>query len=432
MKVLHKLLILSFLLTTAWAQYPADWNVDVHAFEHTMTVTGELIINDLLQAEASSAVAAFHNDACRGVIEGTLVGEEMLYFLMIYGNLAGDSLEFRAWDAATGNIVLLDQRVTFSSGTALGDVAVPYPLSGTNTVSFIQAFDDSFEQAEDTDNLLPLDILENDAYDRSLPMVVTFLVEPLHGSLFENVDQTFSYASDLNFFGQDSFHYQVSHEYGSDSAWAQIAITPVDDPLAEFHLLGPENNSLFEQGASSIQTFTWEIPEDYDGDPISYSLYVYDGETLDSSYSSDVNSFSVDLEHHTRNTWLDWYVIAFDGWGWTASTDTFSIQISSLVDIHSTLQRPSSFYVGQNYPNPFNPSTLIDFALPASARVSLNIYDARGNQVFELHDQSFNAGLHHYTWNGMNQHGEAVESGLYFCQVKVGEQIRTIKMLLLR
>ena len=149
MKTSLKILTLTLLLTSAWAQYPAEWVVDAHDFEHTMTLTGELLINGELQADISNAVAVFHNGECRGVVEGTQVGSEILYFLMIYGNTPGDSLEFRAWDANIGNVIFLEEEIAFSSGAALGEVDTPYQLSGTNSVSYIQAFDDSFEQVED-------------------------------------------------------------------------------------------------------------------------------------------------------------------------------------------------------------------------------------------------------------------------------------------
>ena len=381
MKIIHKLFTLSMLLTSVWAQYPAQWVVNAHDFEHTMTVTGELFINDLLQVETSSAVAAFHNGECRGVVEGTQVGDEVIYFLLIYGNTQGDSLEFLAWDNDVGNVLLLDEQITFSSGAAIGAVDTPYQLSGTNSLSYIEAFSETYEVPEDYAENLHMNILANDIYDRSLALLVTFPSEPLHGMLFENVDQTFSYVSDLNFFGQDSFQYRVSHAYGSDSAWVRIEVTPVDDPLTAFHLLSPGDYSLFEHGSNSMQTFSWELPIDYDGDPISYSLYIYDGETLDSTYSTSANSFTVNLEDHNRDTWLDWYVIAFDGWGWTISADTFAIQISSLLDIKSSAHLPKSFAAGQNFPNPFNPSTSIPFDIPEAASIALQLFDLSGKRI---------------------------------------------------
>ncbi len=432
MKILRKILILTLFLSSVWAQYPTEWGVDAHAFEHTMTLTGELVINDLLQAEAASAVAVFHNDECRGVVDGTQVGGKILYFLMIYGNAAGDSLQFRAWDAGVGNVVVLDEAITFTSGAALGEVDTPHQLSGTNTVSYIQAFDDSFEQVEDEIENLPFDILSNDTYDRSQAMVVSFIIEPQHGLLIENLNQTFSYLSNLNYFGPDSFQYRVSHVFGADTAWAQINVTPIDDPLGDFNLIYPPQASLFEHGSNSIQNFSWGAPSDDDGDQISYTLYVFDAGFPDTSYHSTETTLEVNIEDLHRDNWLDWFVIAFDGWGWTTSTDTFSIRVSSLVDVIPTSQIPESFLVYQNFPNPFNPITNIDYGLPELGDVSIKIYDVTGQIVRQTALLGQSAGWYTFTWNGTHESGQSASSGLYLCQIQSRHESEVVKMLLLK
>ena len=420
------------LVSTGLGQIPEDWVVDVHAFEHTMTLTGELTINGIVQTETTNTVAAFHGDECRGVTEAIQVGEEAIYFLLIYANGDPDSLQFRAWDAEVNNVIELEESFVFVSGAALGTVDAPFMLSGTNSVSYLQANDDSFEQVEDAVDQVALDLLGNDVYDRSLAMVVTFPIEPLHGMLFENVDQTFSYSSEPNFFGVDSFFYRVSHAYGADSAWVMINVTPVDDPLSDFHLLAPADNSVFESGSSSMQSFSWELPVDYDGDPITYSIYVYDGDELDTSYFSEENSVSLNIEDLSRDRWLDWQVMAFDGWGWTVSADTFSVQISSLVDIVPNASLPQSFSLSQNYPNPFNPSTVINYSLADPSVVSLIIYDMSGKQVVSLVNTHQLAGYYNLNWDGTSDTGNQVSTGMYLCRLQAGSFNHTVRMVYLQ
>jgi len=420
------------MVSAGLGQVPQDWVVDVHAFEHTMTITGLLVLNEVVQTDTGSVIAVFHGDECRGVAEAVEVGDASLYFLMVYANVGTDSLQFRAWDASIGNVVILDQEITFSSGISLGDVEVPFLLTGTNNLSYIEATNDSFEQEEDALGSVPFDILGNDIYDRSLAMLVTFPVEPLHGILIETVDQTFSYSSDLNFFGLDSFQYSVSHAYGSDSAWAWIDVTAVDDPLGEFHLMAPSDGSVFESGSNSIQDFSWELPVEVDGDPVTYSVYVYDGGVLDSSYFADVNSISLDIEELHRDTWLDWHVVAFDGWGWTVSADTFSIQVSSLVNIDADPRRREHFELGQNYPNPFNPTTTINYDLPSSADVMLTVYDMSGRTVTTLTDRYQSTGSYTVEWNGTDDLGNTLSAGVYLCRLVAGDYSKTIKIVYLR
>jgi flagellar hook assembly protein FlgD len=91
-----------------------------------------------------------------------------------------------------------------------------------------------------------------------------------------------------------------------------------------------------------------------------------------------------------------------------------------------------SYQLAQNYPNPFNPSTKISFALPQAAEVSLKIYDITGRLVQTLVDGVVEAGRHQTIWDGTNQHGVQVASGVYFYQLRAGEFKQVRKMSLVR
>jgi len=91
--------------------------------------------------------------------------------------------------------------------------------------------------------------------------------------------------------------------------------------------------------------------------------------------------------------------------------------------------------LGPNHPNPFNPQTSIPYYLPASAgavRVRLVVYDSAGHVVRVLVDESQSAGAHAAVWDGSNQDGSTVTSGLYFCVLQAGKEHRTQKMVLLK
>jgi hypothetical protein len=92
----------------------------------------------------------------------------------------------------------------------------------------------------------------------------------------------------------------------------------------------------------------------------------------------------------------------------------------------------TSYELMQNYPNPFNPSTKISFALPEAAAVSLKIYDIAGQLVQSLVDGVMEAGRHQVVWDGTNQHGVKVASGVYFYQLRAGEFKQVRKMSLVR
>jgi hypothetical protein len=90
----------------------------------------------------------------------------------------------------------------------------------------------------------------------------------------------------------------------------------------------------------------------------------------------------------------------------------------------------------QNHPNPFNPNTTIPFTIPGAegsrSAVSLTIYDVRGGRVKTLVNEPVVTGRHSVQWDGRNQRGEMVASGIYFAQLNVGGIKQTRKMVLLR
>ncbi|MCH7939860.1 MAG: T9SS type A sorting domain-containing protein, partial [Candidatus Marinimicrobia bacterium] len=93
---------------------------------------------------------------------------------------------------------------------------------------------------------------------------------------------------------------------------------------------------------------------------------------------------------------------------------------------------PKEFALGQNYPNPFNPATIIPFALPEAAVVSLSIYDLRGREIRRLVHDRLPAGYHRIDWDGSDATGRALPSGIYLVTMQAPGIIRQMKALLLR
>jgi hypothetical protein len=93
----------------------------------------------------------------------------------------------------------------------------------------------------------------------------------------------------------------------------------------------------------------------------------------------------------------------------------------------------SKFELSQNYPNPFNPSTTIEFSIAKRSNVRLVIYDITGRIVRTLIDgQEFEPGLYRVQWNGKNDYGEYVASGIYIYRLQAGNFTATRKMVLTR
>ncbi len=85
-----------------------------------------------------------------------------------------------------------------------------------------------------------------------------------------------------------------------------------------------------------------------------------------------------------------------------------------------------------NYPNPFNPETTISYTVPTAGSVSLEIYNSRGQLVRSLLQEEQTAGEHSLIWNGRDDSGNSVASGLYLCRITCNGKQETRKLLLLK
>jgi hypothetical protein len=90
------------------------------------------------------------------------------------------------------------------------------------------------------------------------------------------------------------------------------------------------------------------------------------------------------------------------------------------------------FRLEENYPNPFNPETTIEFSLARDSNVELAIYDATGAWVKTLAKGRRRADHYRELWDGKNESGRSVSSGVYFCRLTAGSFTSTRKMVLLR
>ncbi len=118
------------------------------------------------------------------------------------------------------------------------------------------------------------------------------------------------------------------------------------------------------------------------------------------------------------------------GWGW--AIDNLSIQPNATGVASDNNVLPKNFALSQNYPNPFNPTTTINFQLPSSEKVTLDVYNTLGQKVKTLVNDFRNAGYYHIVWDGKNRAGREVASGIYLYRIEAGNFVETKKMILLK
>jgi hypothetical protein len=104
----------------------------------------------------------------------------------------------------------------------------------------------------------------------------------------------------------------------------------------------------------------------------------------------------------------------------------------SLTEIDSGMLLPLSFSIQDNFPNPFNARTHIMFTIPELQTTVVEIFDCNGRVVRTLIHQPLNAGQYFLEWDGFDDAGLELSSGLYLTRIQTGYHSDVIKMLLLK
>ncbi|MEA3444712.1 MAG: 6-bladed beta-propeller [Bacteroidota bacterium] len=97
-----------------------------------------------------------------------------------------------------------------------------------------------------------------------------------------------------------------------------------------------------------------------------------------------------------------------------------------------TSSLPIEYSLSQNYPNPFNPTTNIAFSIPEQTHVKLEIFNIIGQRISSLVDVELTAGNHEIKWDGTNENGRAVATGLYFYRLSTENFIQSKKMVMVK
>ncbi|MDP7448215.1 MAG: T9SS type A sorting domain-containing protein, partial [Candidatus Latescibacteria bacterium] len=98
----------------------------------------------------------------------------------------------------------------------------------------------------------------------------------------------------------------------------------------------------------------------------------------------------------------------------------------------ATTTQAHRFSLGQTYPKPFNHRTLIQFTMPTPGEVELVLYNLLGQRVATIARGAHEAGTHIVAWDGRDEFGHDLASGVYLYRIQTGESARTRRLLLLR
>ncbi|MBN1480422.1 T9SS type A sorting domain-containing protein [candidate division KSB1 bacterium] len=193
------------------------------------------------------------------------------------------------------------------------------------------------------------------------------------------------------------------------------------------------------------------------GDGLNGFLYAYNAVDGTVWHDSDnplkvgPNTGQVLYDEHEECLWIPY----MKEWGGDGYVQKFDVAMDSVVWISDVIgngtqkitilesvttnaadgadhSAPNTFLLLPNYPNPFNPATTIRFDLSSSNIVSVDIFNASGQLIKTLMNQPMGAGQHSVQWDGMDKSGQAAASGTYLARVKVGGEMKSLRMVLAR
>lgn len=215
----------------------------------------------------------------------------------------------------------------------------------------------------------------------------------------------------------------------------------------------------FEQNPITIDTTSQRFPEVVPVELVSFTASVQNSTVyLVWLTATETNNFGFEVQRKIQSE-SDWLKIAFvPGHGTTTKPvryeyvdrdllpETYNYRLKqidtdgtfTLSDILTVVVKtPQSFALKSNYPNPVNPQTWIEYQLPQSPevigqRAILKIYNLLGQTVRTLVDEVQSPGFYRVAWDGTNEAGELVNSGIYIYRLQFGSFVQTHKMIVIR
>jgi hypothetical protein len=225
--------------------------------------------------------------------------------------------------------------------------------------------------------------------------------------------------------GSEGDYVTIRYNANGDTAWTRRYNGPGNSDDQAYAIAVDRCGNIYVTG------YSWN-GTDYDYATIKYDssgneLWVerYDGPGQGDDKAWDIAVYSCDTIYVTGES----YDI---GTGFDYATIKYVQTGTDVKDETRSKEKPSEFLLAQNYPNPFNLTTKIEFTLVKSGFVSLNIYDLLGRKVRTLVSERLSSGYKSVLWDGRNDSGKDVVSGIYFYRLKTKAFEKTMKMVMIK
>jgi len=219
------------------------------------------------------------------------------------------------------------------------------------------------------------------------------------------------------------------YAYGEGYGWHHFVSVTVEDDI-----WGVRSDAYFQNGDPSCPICSWsvQIPLPQDGQIVQIQL---NGEQILLAYADgkvfgapfvihDVGGIPCVVECVPPSAWQlvrDWELSGNCFQGPAGLNEPVMAQPST-----------TTASIGTTNPNPFSRSTTLSFGLAEATHVRVEIVDTAGRLLRTLLDADLTSGPHALPWDGANDQGVPVSAGAYFCQIRVGEEVHSRKLIILR
>jgi hypothetical protein len=316
------------------------------------------------------------------------------------------------WHGTEDVTIYLDDNVAARERDIVSQV-IPVTINSLNDPPTI-VLPDNFSFDEDEELVVDFDQYIDDVDEDDLTLSVTGNVD-----VTVNIDGTIvTFGATENWNGTETLTFIVDDNVTRATAEddVDVIVIPINDPPVLISWLPEELE--FTVVIDSIVTFSVEA-EDIDSE-LNYAWYV--DEELQTEITDTfeyqfielgeilIKSLISDEEYEIETIW--------------------TVTIESGVGVIEILPVVTRLY--QNHPNPFNPTTTISFDLVNAGKVALNVYNIKGELVRTLASGNYPAGKHDVLWNGNDNSGKSISSGVYFYHLKTKEYSSFRKAIMLK
>jgi hypothetical protein len=272
-------------------------------------------------------------------------------------------------------------------------------------------------------------------------------------ALLGSVADTTGYLDGTVEYAEYSYYVTAEYSNGESDPTDTASVDLTNYPPTAFTLYSPADGDTIvidQSNLGSDQAFAWGASTDPNGTAVEYNVCVtvavpFDQFCEDNGTSTaqfvplaDIADY-IDSLNQAAGTGvvlsLNWTVFASDGVNETeASNGPLSVTFDAgwVLGVDEEMGIPDVFALQQNYPNPFNPVTTIRFDVPQESHIRMDIYNLLGQRVRTLVNSDMRAGYHAISWNGTNDMGKPLSSGMYIYSLHSSEFTSVKKLVLMK